>query len=695
MRPYRSTQVHRLVAATLCLVLGPGSIGLAPLGAQELEEIVVTASLRESQSLLDVPVSVTVLDDELKAGGVQHFQEVMDRVPNLNWSSASNRPRFFQLRGIGERSQYEGAPNPSVGFVVDDIDFSGLGLVGTLFDTERVEVLRGPQGTRYGANALAGLIYVQTAAPSFDPHFDVRATGGTEGTLGLGVSAGGALDEGNTAAWRVALEQFENNGFRDNDFFPADDTNRRDELSARARLRWLPSDRLTLDLTLMLADIDNGFDAFAPENTFVVHSDDPGRDAQRSLGGALRAVYRGSAMDFTSITSVADSDIVYTFDGDWGNDRYWGEFAPYDFTSATLRDRQTLSQEFRLASTGAGPRRWVGGVYLLDLDEDNRFNDFFNDEVFRDLSSNFESTSIALFGELDQDLSDRDTLTLGLRLEQRSADYSDTGGVSASPDDTMVGGQLSWVRQLSDASSSYVTLARGYKAGGFNLGLSVPEERREFEPEYLWNLEAGIRGRWLDGRARGSLSVFVARRDDMQVGTSFQADPTDPLTFVFFTDNASSGRNMGLELEGEYRINDRWRADLALGLLDTRFEDFQSPQRTLDGRDQAHAPGYQFALGLNWESEQGYYARFEVTGRDDFFFSDSHDQRSQPYELVNVNLGYASDRWSVELWGRNVTDEEYATRGFFFGLEPPDFPDRLYTQLGDPAVFGLTATWRM
>ncbi|MEM6938139.1 MAG: TonB-dependent receptor, partial [Pseudomonadota bacterium] len=178
-------------------------------------------------------------------------------------------------------------------------------------------------------------------------------------------------------------------------------------------------------------------------------------------------------------------------------------------------------------------------------------------------------------------------------------------------------------------------------------------------------------------------------------GTSFQADPTDPLTFVFFTDNASSGRNMGLELEGEYRINDRWRADLALGLLDTRFEDFQSPQRTLDGRDQAHAPGYQFALGLNWESEQGYYARFEVTGRDDFFFSDSHDQRSQPYELVNVNLGYASDRWSVELWGRNVTDEEYATRGFFFGLEPPDFPDRLYTQLGDPAVFGLTATWRM
>jgi len=425
------------------------------------------------------------------------------------------------------------------------------------------------------------------------------------------------------------------------------------------------------------------------------HADDAGRDAQEALGAALRVSYRGNGVDLSSITSLADSEVIYTFDGDWGNDRYWGEFSPYDFTSATLRDRQTFSQELRFATNGDDRWRWVGGLYLLNLEEDNRFNDFFNDQVFRDLSSRFESTSIALFGQADVDLSERDTLTAGLRVEHRSADYRDTGGVNADPDDAMLGGQISWVRRLNRAASSYLTLARGYKAGGFNLGLSIPANRREFEPEYLWNLEAGLRGNWLDGRARGSIALFYARRDEMQVGTSFQVDPTDPLTFVFFTDNASSGTNRGLEFEGEFSFTDQFSIDAAVGLLDTQFDNFESPQRILNGRDQAHAPGYQFALGLNWQSEQGMYARLELTGRDDFYFSDSHDQQSAAYELVNLNLGYATDSWSVELWGRNVTDQQYATRGFFFGLEPPNFPNRLYTQLGDPAVFGITAKWNL
>ncbi len=124
----------------------------------DVEEIVVTADFRATKAV-DIPASVSVLDAaQLEATSVQHFEEVIRQVPNLNLSGEGSRARYFQLRGVGELEQYEGAPNPSIGFIVDDIDFSGLGSIATLFDIDRVEVLRGPQGTRYGANALGGLV---------------------------------------------------------------------------------------------------------------------------------------------------------------------------------------------------------------------------------------------------------------------------------------------------------------------------------------------------------------------------------------------------------------------------------------------------------------------------------------------------------------------------------------------------------
>src|SRR5579859_2392667 len=155
-----------------------------------LQEIVVTAALRAT-SVADLPQSVTVLDrDTLRAAGVQHFEDVLGLIPDLNWAAGTSRPRFFQLRGIGEVEQYQGAPNPSVGFLIDDIDFSGVGMPATLFDTERIEVLRGPQGTVYGANALAGLISVRTADPGREFELHGEVSGGNYDTRAAAVAVG-------------------------------------------------------------------------------------------------------------------------------------------------------------------------------------------------------------------------------------------------------------------------------------------------------------------------------------------------------------------------------------------------------------------------------------------------------------------------------------------------------------------------
>jgi len=218
----------------------------------------------------------------------------------------------------------------------------------------------------------------------------------------------------------------------------------------------------------------------------------------------------------------------------------------------------------------------------------------------------------------------------------------------------------------------------------------VPDDRREFGAESLWNLEAGIKSSLFDAAVTLNVSAFYSRRDDQQVRTSFQLIPGDPASFVFLTDNAARGRTLGLEAELRWTLSEMLELYANAGLLDAEFEDFVTPQVDLSGRAQAHAPDYTLAAGASFRHPNGVFARLDVTARDAFYFDVSHDQRSQPYELVSGRVGYETDRWSVQLWVRNLFDRRYAVRGFYFGNEPPDFPDTLYTRAGDPRQLGVT-----
>jgi iron complex outermembrane receptor protein len=659
-----------------------------------LEEIVVTASLRE-QALADIPASVTVLGAAtLEAAGLQHFADVLGLVPNLNWSGGTSRPRFLQLRGIGELEQYQGAPNPSVGFLIDDIDLSGVGMPATLFDTEQVEVLRGPQGTRYGANALAGLVKVKTRDASPEAEFITELTAGEYGTWSIGAAGGGALGDAGSA-WRVAAQQFDSDGFIRNAYLDRDDTNGRDETTVRGKVRWEIAPDWRADFAGLYVDLDNGFDAFAPDNSRRTLSDKPGRDAQRTRG--FSADVDGSLGEhrLRSVSAYAWSDSVYSFDGDWGNDPYWGSFAPYDYFSNYQRERSTLSQDLRIAGGTDDVVDWIAGVYAQRLTEDSLQRDEFAGALLRPLlQTEYVATSLATYAEAEWQLPGGLALTTGLRVENRSADYADSDGARFDPTEAMIGGQLSLQGAVGEGSHWYATAARGYKAGGFNIGSFVPDDRRQFDAEYLWNAEAGLRFASRDARVRGEVAVFHMWREQQQVATSFQRVPGDPLSYVFYTDNAARGRNYGLEATLGWQPLDALSLGATLGLLHSEYLGYQYGERDLDGREQSHAPGYQYSLSAQWGGDQGWMARADLTGIDAFYFDASHDQRSDAYTLVNLKAGYARGPWSVQAWVRNAFDTDYAVRGFYFGLEPPDFANKLYTQAGDGRMAGITLQWR-
>jgi iron complex outermembrane receptor protein len=663
-----------------------------------LDDLTVSADLRDDTHIREVATSVSVLDeDTLSQAGVQHFQDVMGLVPNLNWAGSTSRPRYFQIRGIGERSQYEGAPNPSVGFIIDDMDFTAIGGAATLFDLQQVEVLRGPQGTRYGANALAGLVYVQSQAPTFAEAYHLETTLGDHGTWGAGFSATGALGNSNRAAYRFALHQYNSDGFRNNDFFNRDDTDSKDELMARGKLRFDMNAGWQADMTLLMVDINNGFDVWNPENTFTTHIDDLGIDDQKSMGFSWKNTFSGNdQFDFISITSYTDSDIQYFFDGDWGNDIYWGELGPYDFTANNNRERTNLTQEFRLVSKDDarifnGSTDWLAGIYFSRLEEDNDIDEFYNNAVYRQLDSAFTARNLAVFTQLDTHISDATVLTTGLRFEQRNSDYRDSNDLDLSPDDDMFGGQISINHALSPQQNIYATFSRGYKAGGFNLGVSLLDDQRAYDPEYLVNYEIGMKTMLLDHRLSLNISAFYSERKDMQISTSVQADPTDPLTFIYITANAAEGQNKGLELDWQYQINRNWSLHGALGLLDATFSDYVTVDNNFNGRKQAHAPDYTYNLGMTYQGDTGWFARADFNGSDGFYYSNSHNQKADNKDLLNLKVGYQANTWAVYAWGRNVLDESYSVRGFYFGLEPPNYEDTLYKHLGDPQHFGVTA----
>ena len=682
-----------------------------------LDEIVVTATLR-STSAAELPQSVTVLDrDTLQGAGVQHFEDVLGLIPDLNWAAGTSRPRFFQLRGIGEVEQYQGAPNPSVGFLIDDIDFSGVGMPATLFDTQQIEVLRGPQGTTYGANALAGLISVRTVDPGTDFELNSEITGADYDTRAASLAVGDGF-AGGSAGWRLVAQQYLSDGFRHNAYLDENSTNGYDEGTLRGKLRWQITDDLRADLTLMHVNIDNGYDAWSINNTSTTYSNEPGRDAQLSNGAALRLSDSIAGVgELRSVTSAANSKITYSFDGDWGNDEFWAAttgYAPYDYFQSDNRNRRTLAEDLRLIGDPSnalfGRVRWLAGAYALRLTESDH-QEFTWDAYdaapdggpgagSSGLDSKYSATNVAVYGSLEGNVGARNVLSGGLRLEQREAHYGDSADVQTpfpSQTNHMVGGNLSWESAVGEGEHLYATLARGYKGGGFNIGSGILSEQRSFGPESLWSLETGLKYAQADSPLQLQSDVFYMRRQNMQVYLSEQLQQNNPLNYVFYTQNASNGENYGLEGEAAYRLNSRWQVSSSLSLLRTRYLGVSGVFAGLDidGRAQPFAPGYKLSAAVEYNHPAGWFARLDASALGSYYYYTSYALASSASNLENLRVGYEKRGWTTSLWVRNLFNAHYAQQGFYFGVIPPNFPNQSFLQWGDPRQVGITVDYAL
>jgi iron complex outermembrane receptor protein len=684
--------------------------------ALEVAQIVVTGGLLEER-LEEVAASVTVIGrEDLQAAGSHHLQDLTQSIPNLTYAGGTSRPRYFQIRGMGERSHYagEGPPSFSVGFVMDDVDLSGMGMAGLVHDVGQVEVFKGPQSTIFGPNAMAGLINMQSSDPT-----QVLSL---SGTLSLGNDDlqryAGHLNvplQDNLAV-RLSYTAGRSNGFRDNVYLGVDDTNRHREDMVRAKLRWLDlRSGTSLLVTAFRANLNNGYDAWTPDNNkqLETYSDTPGRDRQKTVALSLRGEMplRRPEAELVWITSYSETELGHSFDGDWGNDDFWlqehghdpeVEGWRYDFFDSNRRKRANLSQEIRLLKPNATRLGdLVVGAYAKSLSETDDADGYLFAQSDTHLDSKFEVTDLAFYGQLDKALSNQLRLSANLRLDRNATAYAGTTrfpGIDPQQIDFdvtqwLTGGKLAVTYSMEEGRMAFAALSRGFRAGGVNQHPYLAAENRPFDPEYIRNFEIGYR---LTGaRSTTSLVLFHAMRSNQQVNLSSQQDAGDPNSFFYFTANAVEGRNSGVELEQTFRASTALQLSGSFGYLKThidryRFAAAEGSELALGGRAAAHAPEYNLRFAARYRDRRGFEGRAEVSAADEFFFSDSHDQKSEAYQLLNGSLGYGTGSWSISLWGRNLLDERYAVRGFFFGLAPPDFANTLYVSYGDPRQIGVT-----
>ncbi len=698
-----------------------------------IDEIVVTTARRREESLMEVPLSISVLGGvDLERVGAVDIVEIAKQSPNvtLEVSRGTNTTLTAFIRGVGQQDPVAGFES-GVGLYVDDVYFNRPhAAVLDLYEVDRIEVLRGPQGTLYGRNTIGGAIKYVTRRIEADPMVRVKGSAGTYGQLDGLVTGSMPLTDSFRVGGTVAA--FTRDGYGDNLTLGTEQYDK-DVMGFRGTVEWDVTDSLFLRLSGDYTQ-DDSSPKFGHRLTDANVSDAPVLDDVFDSRGGLNVPEQdveASGMAFLAEWEINDTWTAKAIIAD-REDETW---SPIDFDSLPADDldvpvtyqNEQFSTELQLLFNG-DRLSGVMGYYFLDA---NAFNDF--DVVLGPtgdliglpgLNANtvgdVDTETWSLFADFSYDLSDYWSVSLGGRYtsDKRSSivlrrtfaggfspTFGGSGVVVATTSD--FDGSEEWTEFTprasvtwtpSDEQTLYFSYAEGFKGGSFDPrgqtsaapdldgdGVVSDEEIFEFMrflPETVTSYELGWRTNALDGRLMSSIAVFFADYEDVQVpgsiGTDTNGDGIDD-TFTGVTTNAGAAEIPGVELEGSFRASDNWSFRWAVGWLDAEYTEFVDASGT-DVSDQAvfqNTPEWTASAALTYERPLSLFGNggqfFFIPSfayRDDAsqfeFRNELLDQEA--FTLFDLSIVWEDDdgHWRVGLHGKNLGDEEYKVAGYNF-----------------------------
>lgn len=695
--------VRKIMKFTIVLVM-VSNILLADESTKNLETLTVTAN-KIKENIQDVPQSISVIDEDiLQEKGIKNINDVVKEVPNMI-TSGSNNGVQTSFRGLN-LSMFTNN-NPVVIYVDGVPYYDRYDFDPSFANVEQIEILRGPQGTLYGKDAIGAVINIITKNPSNEWHGSVDAEYGNNNYMQSSFNTSGALIENKLFAG-INGSFMSDDGWITNNYPGMDkDADKDKERKTSAFLLFKPTDRFSTKLTITdnysktnWMDAINTGDTTTPINSITRDSaknanfDVPTYEESRVKSQSLNLSYNFDNMKLDSTTTHKKFDLDGDYDGDYISGTINDGLRMFNYTNS-----DTWTQEIKLSGK-IQDIKWVAGVYADDEERDigpygmEMMNMGF--VYVSDAYAKANSKTQAVFGQTMIPFAEKFELTLGGRYQKIKKDIdlimkSSFGGVALP--DFVYKDDKSWNTFLpkvalsyknSDSLTTFASVSKGYMPGGFNyFSNSGGTVENSFDPQKSINYEVGMK--YTGDNYLLNASVFRMDIEDIHIYRVAGGGT------IFLTDNAKKAHSQGIEIDGKYFLTDNIELSAALGLIDAKYDDYDTGTAKYDGERIENTPKYTANVGIAYVSDSGIYGRLDAftRGKTSYFDGANNKMVSADGTIIsNLKIGYKIKDWDIYGYVKNITDEEYidSFRSSSSGMQIAGF--------NEPRTFGIGARYK-
>ena len=680
---------------------------------RQLDAIIVTAEKREDD-ILRIPSSVSNISArQVEQYRLWNSKDITAIAPNVYSANPGDNRNVTSIRGVTTTSY-----DPAVATYIDGVNQFNLDTyIAPIFDIERIEVLRGPQGTLYGRNAMGGVINIITKAPTNLTHgfaeWNIGDYGQERYTMGirtpllenkLYLGAAGMYDR--------------SDGFYDNTFYNQD-FDKKNSFTGNYYLKYRANSRLSVTLNFKHhRNRNKGAFALAPDpqtafsKPYEVEQNALTRLIDNTLNGSLNIHHAGPNVNFTSLTTYQSNHRYYENPID-------GDFSPADIITIgndygkDWNNVKAWTQEFKFttAPSSNSPVQWTAGSYMFIQDSPNKQATNFgeNGDLYGAMpntsilnTTEAKSRGIAFYGQAAYAVTESFEVTLGARYDHERKEQRVLGEYFMNGDQTPLfetqpdtsaaasynafSPKVGLTYSISDDHHIYGVFSRGYRTGGFTQLSADPSQPPlfQYKPEYSSNGEIGLKNSFFHNRFRLNVSVFYIKVNHVQVPTLVLPQA------LTVTKNAGELTSKGVELEIAATPSKGLQFDYSFGYTDAKYNKLLVPNQgvevDLEGNRQVFTPEITSMLAAQYSYQLSEWQKLKVVVRGeamsigDQYFDLANTIKQEAYHLFNARAGFAGTNFEVMFWMRNITDTRYISYAYDFGG----------THLGDPKNFGVT-----